>query len=879
MDHPLFLPLAACTHPGLVGGKAAGLARLIANGFHVPLGLCVTTEASQLCLEARGFSLTARWDHLLRVSAEDRPRLLADCQTIIRNVECSDLIAQVQQAVGRLDQPANTLWAIRSSATNEDAAHASFAGLYRTHLGVTLSGIEGAIKDLWASVWDERVVRYCLQLGLTGTPPAMAVIIQPMLDAQVAGVAYSVHPLTGRANAVMVNAVPGLAASLVEGTVTPDQYVLRVRHDAKTTMVVERIIAKKERAIRLTAHGVREEAILPGNVERSSLTDEQLNELARVTKEVEQALHTPVDIEWVIDGRELWLLQARPITHLPGPLPLTNDDCEWSRANFKETLPELPSPLGLSFLERFMEAYIIAPYRRLGCTIPVGVTSVRTLHGRPYINMTLMHSLTLQLRGAPSLVTEQMGGESLATIPEVQPLGWGAYIRAGVLSMREMGKALKYGPAWCREMKGFAVLYQPDRVRCLTDRDISSRLDDLERWLDTHELTFGIAGGVSLCLQALGTFLPRWLGEDWRALLNAALQGQGSVISAQQIVRLAELAEIARCEPAVVRMLTADASALTGFRQRLNGTEFLRAFDRYLEDYGHRGIGESDVMSPRFADQPELLLSVLRAQLLAPVNATSADILARQASMRAQALVEIRRRFGWCLHRWLIFIWWYRRLGRFFALREANRHHLMYYSAAVRNLLLRLGELLVEGSVFVSRDEIFFLTLNERADLSADRQRDWREIVRGRRAERERQILVTVPDTIREWTEVCDGHEEFDTDLSEKVLRGIPISAGSVLGPARLVRSMADWGKVRAGNIIVTSVIDPGMAPLFVIAAGLVAEMGGTLSHGAIIAREYGLPAIVNVSGATARIREGDSVIVNAMRGEVVVQGETEFTS
>jgi rifampicin phosphotransferase len=872
MDRPLLLPLAVCTDPALVGGKAAGLARLIAHGFHVPLGLCVTTNAYQSSLEARGFTLTVQWNHLLRASAEDRPRFLADCQAVIRNTECSELIAQVQQAISRLDQPAPPLWAVRSSATNEDAAHASFAGLYRTHLGVPLSGMESAIKDLWASVWEERVVQYHQRSSASDTPPAMAVVIQPMLDAQVAGVAYSIHPLTGRANAVMVNAVPGLATSLVEGAVTPDQYVMCVSPDVQTITVAERTVARKAKALRLSADGVREEALFPGDVERSSLTDEQLYELTRVTKEVERALHTPVDIEWVIDGRGLWLLQARPITHRPNPLPLTNDDCEWSRANFKETLPELPSPLGLSFLERFMEDYIIAPYRRLGCTIPAGVTSVRILHGRPYINMTLMHSLILQLHGNPALVTEQMGGESPATIPEVQPLGWSALIRAGLLSLKEMGKALKYGPAWFTEMNGFAALYQPDRVRCLTDREVPFRLGELERWLETHELTFGIAGGVSLCLQALGTLLPRWLGHDWRALLNAAVQGQGSVISAQQIVRLAELADIARGEPTAFRMLTGEASALKDFRQSLKDTEFLRAFDLYLDEYGHRGIGESDVMSPRFADQPELLLSVVRAQLLSATNATSADILARQASMRAQALREIRRRCGWYVHRWLIFVWWYRRLCRFFALREANRHHLMCYSTAARNLLLRLGELLVEQSVLVSREDIFFLTLDEQAEVMAVRERDWREVVRARRAERERQRLISVPDRIRLWKEVCEEHAERDTALPERILRGIPVSAGSIVGPARLVRSVADWGKVRSGDIVVTSVIDPGMAPLFVIAAGLVAEMGGTLSHGAIIAREYGLPAVVNVSGATARIHEGDVLFVDAMRGEVVLQ-------
>lgn len=488
-------------------------------------------------------------------------------------------MAQVRQTVGRFDQPAHTLWAVRSSATNEDAIHASFAGLYRTHLGVPLSRMEWAIKDLWASVWDERVVRYHQRSGPVKAPPAMAVVIQLMLDAQVAGVAYSVHPLTGRTDTVVVNAVPGLAAPLVEGRVTPDQYVVRVGPDPRTVTVAERTIAKKERTLRLRAEGVREETALPGHTECSSLTDEQLIELVRVTKEIERAFHAPVDIEWLIDERGLWLLQARFITPRPAPFPLTNDDCEWSRANFKETLPELPSPLGLSFLERFMEAYIITPYRRLGCTIPTGTTAVRILRGRPYINMTLMHSLIVQLRGNPSLVTEQMGGESLTTMPAVQPLGWRSFLRAGLLSLGEMRKALRYGPAWFKEMQGFAVSNRPERVRYLTEKEVSTRLADLERWLDTHELTFGIAGGVSLCLQALGAVLPGWLGDDWRALLNAALQGQGSVVSAQQIVRLAELAEIAKSEQAAFRLLTADASTPPDFRRTLQDTEFLRTFD------------------------------------------------------------------------------------------------------------------------------------------------------------------------------------------------------------------------------------------------------------------------------------------------------------
>ena len=306
-------------------------------------------------------------------------------------------------------------------------------------------------------------------------------------------------------------------------------------------------------------------------------------------------------------------------------------------------------------------------------------------------------------------------------------------------------------------------------------------------------------------------------------------------------------------------------------RRKLEGTDVLRAFNRYLDDYGHRGVGESDVMSPRFADRPELLLSVLRTQILAPTSATPADILQRQTRVRERALAEIRARFGWRFHRWAIFSWWYRRLCRFFALREANRHHLMYYSAATRSLLLRMGEWLVEQGRLSSQDDIFYLTNEERADVLAGRSSDWQGMIQARRAERDHDATITVPDTIQNWREAVRGTDTSSSVDPDGVFRGIPISGGQVVGPVRFVRSMEDWNRVRRGDILVVSVIDPGMAPLFGVAAGLIAEMGGTLSHGAIIAREYGLPAVANVSGVTTGLKEGDQISLDAERGEIIV--------
>jgi pyruvate,water dikinase len=696
----------------------------------------------------------------------------------------------------------------------------------------------------------------------------MAVVIQPMVDAEAAGVAYSIHPVTGRSTNVVIDAVFGLAAPLVDGRVTPDHFVVEMTGEGEPVSLSKCVVADKTERLSIDGRRLRIDPLPTSRRKEAALSTEQVFTLAPVVKRVERVFECPVDLEWAFDTRQLWLLQARPITAIRSAPELTIDDCEWSRANFKETMPEVPSPMGRSFLEHFMDAYIIAQYRRLGCRIPQGLSSVRTLYGRPYLNVTLFYSLVAQLGGDPSLNPEQMGGEPLCTKLVVKRIGLLAFVRAGWLMLREMRRVVKNGPGYFAEMKALASTYHSERLGHFSPEELGKSLDELGCWLDRREVTFGIAAGVGQCLQTFSLFLPRWLGEGWRNLLNAALQGQGTVISAQQIVRLAELVAHARADETVTRLLLCESTDGRSYRESLQGTKFLASFERYLEDYGHRGLGESDVMSPRFADRPETLIAVIKAQLRGP-DVPPARIAERQREVRERALAEVRNRCGWRIDRWLIFRWWYRRLCRFFALREANRHHLMYYSTAARNLLLRLGERLVERGQFSAPEDVFFLTMEEREGLTSGTTRDWAELVRIRRAEWEQWSKMVVPDTIRHWEEgLSGGHEPVSPD-SDSALRGVPISPGCVTGQARLVRSAQDWSKVRAGDIIVAPVIDPGMVPLFGIAAGIVVEMGGTLSHGAIIAREYGLPAVANVGRVTELVADGERITLDAATGEV----------
>ena len=870
MPRALILPLSQCVDLALTGGKAMGLARLIAAGLAVPSGLCITTEAYLQALQAVGFRESEEWSKVSALSGQERAHTLTAIQTRIRAIETSHLSAQWQPMLRALDLPSTMRWAVRSSATNEDTQHTSFAGLYRTHLAVAVTDIDTAMKDLWASLWEERIIGYLAQQP-THIIPRMAVVLQPMLEAQAAGVAYSIHPVTGRSNQVVINAVPGLAAPLVDGTATPDQYVVETTHEGRPVRIRTRTLVRKPARLMVSSAGLHTEAFDNTRATQSSLTDDQVLTLARTAKDLEHLFGQPMDMEWAFDTHQLWLVQARPITAIHPSTNLTNDDCEWSRTNFKETLPELPSPLSIAFLEEFMDRYILLHYRRLGCHIPDGVTSVRVRQGRPYLNVTLFHMLVAQLHGDPSLNTEQLGGEPLQTTPPVTPLGGFALVRAGWLTWAEMRRVERSSSQVFTEMQELAITYQREQILHLSVDELVAHLVKLAPWLEGRELTFGIAGGVGQCLQVLSKILPQWIGSDWRKLLNGALQGQGTVISAQQILRLAELTDMARDEPRSSVFFTSASWAPSAFREALTGTDFLKAFDRYLADYGHRAIGESDVMSPRLADNPESILAIIHLQLKS-ASVTQKTILSRQYSARTAALAEIKHRIGWRLDRWSLFLWCYRRLCRFFALREANRHHLMYYSMAIRTILIRLGERLVERGLLQQADDIFFLTIEDRTNLLAGDTHDWISVVKARRAERERNAQIEVPDTIRDWDTMHEPTVAPSQSKETGWLSGMPISVGTVIGPIRVLRSVEDWAHVLPGDILVVPVIDPGLAPLFGLAGGLIAEMGGTLSHGAIIAREYGLPTVTNVEGAMTTFSNGLRVTLDAGAGTIHIE-------
>ncbi|MEW6543879.1 MAG: PEP/pyruvate-binding domain-containing protein [Nitrospirota bacterium] len=847
MSRPYVLPLESCSDPALAGGKATGLARLIRLGFPVPPGICLTTEAYRDGVHALGLAPQRAWPRIADAPEAERSRALEELRRSLTDVALPQKVRELlEQALDGLGVASDRLWAVRSSATDEGSAIATCAGIYRTRLGVRREAIPRAVADCWSSLWSKAAVAYRDRLGKTA-PPEMAVLLQPMLAPRAAGVAFSRHPVTDQPH-VVINAVHGLGEPLASGLVQPDQYVVEVGTDYPSSRLLEGP-SEKDR---------------PEQEHRPpALQPSEALALAELVKKVEQALQMPVDLEWAMDDRGIWLLQARAIPS--ARTALTDLTSVWSRANFKETMPDVPSPLGLSFLEQFMERNIVRPYRELGCTAQPGLSSVRIVNGRPYINVSLFQGFTAQLGGDPTLVTEQMGGENLPLPPLPPRLPWWKLFRAGLIMERRIRRAARLGPAWFAELKRLGETEAGDSVLALPPLERLARLDHLGRRLHEGDLTFAIVAAVSQGLYALGLLLERRAGPDWRALLNASLQGLGDVISAQQILLLHRLADKARREPIVQAYFTAQPFDPSGFRRQLAGTAFLEEFDAFLGEYGHRAVGESDVASPRFSERPEHFLEVIRVHLLESPARQADDILREQESARRQALQEIHRRFGWRVPLRLVFAWWYRRLARYLTLREANRHALMYFTAATRRLLLSLGAHLVERGVLTGPDDVFFLTAEDLQEAVFGIERDWRGLVAGRRAERKRHLGETAPDLLIGLA----GPQPDRPAQAGAILAGIAISAGYAEGPVRVLRRPEDMRTVRKGEVLVVPVIDPGLAPLMGLAVGLVVEMGGTLSHGAIIAREYGIPTVANVPGATRLLKDGERVAVDASRGTV----------
>jgi phosphohistidine swiveling domain-containing protein len=890
---PLVIPLNALDRAlvALAGGKAANLGELIRAGFPVPEGFCVTTAAYALV------SADARLEPLLAELAQLQATAENQITTLAATIHASVLHASVPSSVaaaiidayqelrGGRDLPV----AVRSSATAEDLPGASFAGQHETALQVIgVEALLAAVQHCWASLWSVRAVRYRARLGIDPHTVRLAVVVQRMVDAEVAGVLFTANPLTGKRREAVLDASPGLGEAVVAGATIPDHFVV----DTRTGAIRERRIGSKRLEIRPLLGGGTRRIERPPQL-AACLSDTQVRALSALGGQVEEHFGAPQDIEWAIDAEgQCWLLQSRPITTLfPLPEGAPNTDAElrvYLCFNAQQGSTRPSTPIGISALRRLASAITamvgIAPAEsghgprfvtEAASRLFLDVTAaLRHTVGRRILTQVLADAEVQAVAGFRQLVADPRLS-LLPASPRAFVLGatrllvrsrmpW--YVLQGLLAPAAARARVARLERRLREAAVGGPL-SPDDALAAVERLLAAApalLFQVSPLMLAGMLSFTLAGKL---LGVLAT------GAERQVVLQGTLDNP-TVAMNQALWRLAR--DVQADAPAV-RLLqdTPPSQLAAAYQGGALPAALQRGLTGFLQQYGHRSVDELDLGVSRWAEEPGYVLGMLAGCLALRDPAQAPDRQLQRAAAAGEAMVaELARRatrrgplrgllVGVCLRR-------ARTLG---GTRELPRHILALILAQARALLRPVATALVERGQLEQGDQIVFLTLPEVAVALAGT--DMRATAQERRAryaeERERRHVPLV--LVSDGTEpsIPQPHEESHGQL----LQGTAAAAGRATGFARVLHD-PHGATLLPGEILVASATDPGWTPLFLSAGGLVMELGGVMAHGAIVAREYGLPAVVGVSGATTRIATGSRITLDGTTGTVVVEGPSQ---
>ena len=849
------------TQVALAGGKGANLGELSRiEGVRGPAGFCVTTDAfRRIMTTAPGIG--ASLGRLARLDPGDRQAIRALSAEIRRTIEGiavpDDLAAAIARSVGRLGGDA--AYAVRSSATAEDLPTASFAGQQDTYLNVVgLAAILEHVSRCWASLFTERAVTYRLRSGFDQRKVQMAVVVQQMVFPQAAGILFTADPVTANRKVISIEASFGLGEALVAGLVNPDVYQVR---DGE---IVAKAVAAKQLAIyALPAGGTRELAIEPASQEQAALTDAQIVRLAQLGRRIEAHFGQPQDIEWCLVGDEFQIVQSRPITTL-FPIPATSDQGNhvYISVGHQQMMTDAMKPLGLSFWQMTTPR----PMAEAGGRLFVDVTQAL---GSPASRAGL---LNVAGRSDPLL------GDALATIlergdfiPALPDGGRGEMPPGSEPTTIETDAAIVTG-LMERSRAAVASLKRDIRGKsgtALTDFILAS-IQELRRFMFDPQSLPVILAGMQAAWQ-LNERVQEWLGE--KNVADALTQSVPGNVTAEMGLALLDVADVIRPHPDVVAFLqhVKNETFLDELPALDGGREARDAIAAYLDKYGMRCVGEIDITRPRWSERPTTLLPMILA------NVKNAEPGAgerrfeqgrRQAMGKEQELLarlralpdgepkaeEAKRLID--------------RIRTFAGYREYPKYHMVSCYFVYKQALLNDADRLVQADVLQDREDICYLRFDEFGDVVRTNQVD-DELIRQRKDAYRSYLALTPPRVLTSDGEAVTGSYRR-ADVPAGALTGLPVSAGTVEGRARVILDMAD-ADLEAGDILVTAYTDPSWTPAFVAIKGLVTEVGGLMTHGAVIAREYGLPAVVGVEQATRLIRDGQRIRVHGTDGYVEI--------
>ena len=804
------------------------------------------------------------------------PRLQAIAERIREATLPQDVVRSVSDALLAMRNEGAVSFAVRSSAMHEDQQGASAAGMHSTLLNLIREDeVLDAIKLCWASLFRPRVLSYLRALG-EDVPVSVGVVIQAMVPAEISGVLFTANPLTGDAGEVVINAAYGLGSAVVDGRVTPDTY----RVDKATGQLRDQIIGDKaHQTVLERSGGVREVAVSPAERERPALSEQQLLHLGDLATRIESHFGDARDVEWAIAEQQVYVLQARPVV-VPRmrnrrgsrrDRPWDRRKIVWSNANVGEALPGVATPLTWSVLSQFSDLGFRRAFGAMGCTVPRDAELVGDFRGRIYINLTEFSSIMSQIPWIhPSTLVRLGGGQYASELDEVvaERSSTGFFLRFPQTVSRYARENFRLKA----RIDEFEEYFSDERARIngidprlLEPSGLDRMLGDVEHLLDeTGSILLTAYANLLTAVLALIGLLRSFARDQGSGFYRELLSGLQDVASARPGFVLWRIAQIAREEPEVAeRIRAAELSELTV--AGLPASRTREALNRFLQDHGYRGIREAEIAAPRWSEDPTLMFAALRAHLVGPVDLDERERQLQHA--RQEAEEKLAKSVPFPLRssvRKLLEV-----VRRFTRMREHLRDHVVEVLGAFRRVALEASRRIEAREPEAGGDAAFFLTLAEVRRVLYDENERVAIRVQRRRLEYERnQALPEPPTTFVGFPPVDAG-----TISTSKRLRGLAASRGVAEGRVRILRDPSQAGDFEPGEILVVAAADTGWSPLFLAASGIVTELGGPLSHAAIILREYAVPAVVNVTNATRSLHDGDLVRLDGDAGTVEILG------
>ncbi|WP_363797842.1 PEP/pyruvate-binding domain-containing protein [Lysobacter firmicutimachus] len=765
--------------------------------------------------------------------------------------------------------------AVRSSAPQEDSTQASFAGIHRSCLNVLgLDALARAVAEVWDSARTPAARAYRERFGLDGEDTAMAVVVMPLLPALASGVVFTRDPRSGREDRVAVNAHWGLGEALVGGQADVDEYLLHYDRIEQRVSPLQRRIGAKRHYTRARAEGGTELADTPAEQgAQAVLTPEQSQQVASLAMDAARALdfaRPHYDVEWVWDGARVWIVQARPITAgarhtYPA---LRTQAALWTRGNTREILPEPLSAMDWSIYAVAADRMLTAGYELGGYPVLDGVPHAGLHHGRVYLEASLIQWEGYDAYGiAPAAINALIGGR----LPEiaVPAPGWRDRLRRGARLLRYLRRSAARRRRAGRDVAAALACAKRWREQDLSqgDRALALRLREHTEQVRRADELFFLQGSAGGSLAGLVDLIEKYCPGEGQALAAALLAGGEPSTTARQGYELMALATTAAAEPTVLAWLRNGERDDAAWREALpQDSAFRSEFAAFLDRYGHRAVAESYLRRARWREQPRYLFE----QILALLGSDAEALRRRQREAGASARQRLRGRLPAWQRPALNYL--LRSAARDSNQREAARSALMAYFEALRRLALKLGERACERGALERAEDAFELDAEEWCALADGRLAPAHARMRAlsRRELRGRQARQAEPELVVEHGSApVLSPEPVRVAAGEGDWSGTPIGAGRARGRARIVRDPREGAALAAGEILVAPSTDPAWTPLFLRAAALVMETGGYLSHGAIVAREFGIPAVANLPGVLAGLVDGEEIEVDGDRGLV----------